>query len=785
MACAAPATTSGSGGNNGSGSGGSNNNSGGSNGSGSGGSNNSGGSNGSGGSNSSGGSNGSSGGSNGSGGNTAKGGSNGSGGSVSSGGNTGNGGSSSSGGNTGNGGSSSSGGNTGSGGSSSSGGNTGNGGSSSSGGSTGSGGSSSGRPSGCPAVADTISDFEEGNNAIVTPQGGRQGWWYVFSDATNNGGMSPAASTTNGITSAALPSGDPNSATCDKWDLEVKSTAAHSTWGAGFGTSMNQILPPPTGTTAQTKKAYDVSAYDGISFNIKSASGSAPPIWFEMATLNNQPVPDGSIKTSDGTASGTAQAPSSNGTDEYNTLGMLINNIGTSWTKVYVPFKILGPRYLPAGTTCSNSAVLCQAPVFKATDVLGIQFANYTQFTSNAWKDFDVVVDDVALFKGTNGLASFTKGALAVDGSVGSCSKPTGATMTQLQNMYANWKATFVTPCGGNCVMRPENANDVVSEGIGYGMLIAVNMNDKTLFDALWSFEQGHKSAGNLMLWCLGAQKSGGMGSACNASGGGSATDADEDMAFALLLADKQWPGGSYKATATSLIGDIWSHDIDTSSNLPTGGSNYGSTSSKVTNPSYFAPAYYRAFASVDNTTSGHNWNTIASSVYTAISSIASKAGKAGLIPAWCSSNCTAVGSNGGSDDSIYQYDAHRVPWRLGVDACWNGTTSASSFLSSNASFFASQASAGIDRVYDIYTLSGGANGDAAQNSMSAIGTAGVGAMAAGNSFMNTAYQFILDASYSPASQIPDTSGRVSYSYFNATVGLLSALTMSGNFNHP
>ena len=58
--------------------------------------------------------------------------------------------------------------------------------------------------------------------------------------------------------------------------------------------------------------------------------------------------------------------------------------------------------------------------------------------------------------------------------------------------------------------------------------------------------------------------------------------------------------------------------------------------------------------------------------------------------------------------------------------------------------------------------------------------------MAAGNSaFANTAYQFVLDASYTPASTIPATSGKVAYTYFNATVGLLTALTMSGNFNHP
>ena len=37
-------------------------------------------------------------------------------------------------------------------------------------------------------------------------------------------------------------------------------------------------------------------------------------------------------------------------------------------------------------------------------------------------------------------------------------------------------------------VIRPENQNDTVSEGIAYGMLIAVNMGDKTLFDNLYAY---------------------------------------------------------------------------------------------------------------------------------------------------------------------------------------------------------------------------------------------------------------------------------------------------------
>ena len=231
----------------------------------------------------------------------------------------------------------------------------------------------------------------------------------MFSDATNNAGMSPAASTTGGITSAMMSSSDPNYAMCDHWDMEVKTTAAHTTWGAGFGTSLNQILPPPTSTTAQTKKPYDVTAYSGISFNIKSASGTAPPVWFELATLNNQPQPDGNIKTSDGTSGGTVSAPSSNGTDEYNTRGQLIKNIGSSWTKVYVPFGTFGPRYLPAATASSARTPPSSARRLRSRRPISWACSSpgYTQFATSAGT-FDLVVDDVAFYTGSNGLAAFT-----------------------------------------------------------------------------------------------------------------------------------------------------------------------------------------------------------------------------------------------------------------------------------------------------------------------------------------------------------------------------------------
>jgi endo-1,4-beta-D-glucanase Y len=617
------------------------------------------------------------------------------------------------------------------------------------------------------ASSDVIADFEDGTNSNIT-QGGRQGWWSAFGDTT--AGTQTPASSSSGPSAATAVSGAPTGDSCDMYAMHSTATGhTGSSAYVGFGASFAAVLPPPaSGSTSKTQNPYDVSAYDGVSFNIKSGSGTAPPVWVEFHDTENVPSPDGTAKYS--------------GVDQYNTRGILLTNVGASWTKVSVPFGIMAPRYLPnlSESDCSNASVVCQAPPWDAKNALGIQFGVYPQFavqpfTSSTSLNYDLWVDDVTLYKGNDGLGTLNNGGTDTlpDKTYPGCTKVPGASGKYLTQMYNKWKSTFVTGTGNSTkVIRPENGNDTVSEGIGYGMLIAVYVGDHTLFDGLWGYAQTQMSGG-LMNWCIPAG-----GGSCSASGG-SATDADEDMAFALIQAGKRW-GGTYASAASTMISAIWSKDIDGSSKIPTGGSNYGSTSSKPTNPSYFAPAFYKAFASVD---AGHDWNGVATASYSALSSIAAKASKAGLVPAWCGSNCTSVSSNGGADDSVYQYDAHRVPWRFGIDACWNSATTGKTFLMNNASFFAGVAQTGVGRIADIYTLSGTPNSDAEPNSMSIIGTAGVGAMAAGNAaFAAAAWQFLLDASYSPASFIKDSGGKVAYTYFNATVGLLTALTLSGNF---
>ena len=85
------------------------------------------------------------------------------------------------------------------------------------------------------------------------------------------------------------------------------------------------------------------------------------------------------------------------------------------------------------------------------------------------------------------------------------CTFPTYNTDT-VETAYTNWKAKFFD---GTKIVRPENGNDTVSEGIGYGMLIGVFMNDQPMFDALWSYAKAHFDGNHLMTWCQGTGQSG------------------------------------------------------------------------------------------------------------------------------------------------------------------------------------------------------------------------------------------------------------------------------------
>ncbi len=548
----------------------------------------------------------------------------------------------------------------------------------------------------------------------------------------------------------------------------------------------NAIFKPATPLTEPLNEMampYDVSAWDGIMFKAKTGGGpTTQPVFVEVLTKETQPA------TSGGTA--TVQA-----IDQYNNRGLIATVNSTDYKTYYVPFGAMFPRSLPAagsgGNTCpaaGTNVPKCQAPRFIAANALGIQFSFYGPMDTPGFPNpspvgsYNLWVDDVSFYKRTD--ATPDQPALPSSGGAhkladrptlkNSCQLPAQSNGKLLGLAYDNWKKRFVVSAGGGFrVKRPENSDDSVSEGIAYGMLIAVYMDDKALFDGLWTYWKANGD-GTLMTWKV-------------PGGTGTATDADEDAAFALLMASKQWTGGSYASDATNVMHAVLSKDMS-GSNYIKGGSNY--SASDVTNPSYFAPAWYRAFARADSANAG-TWNGLAAASYTLLSNISGTSSN-GLYAAWCGSNCTTIAQNTGSadpaTDKLYQYDSHRIPWRIGMDYCLNGTAAAKTYVDKTSAFFssASRAGGGVGRIFDQYNPNGTDVTGASVNSASIIGTAASGAMANSSyaNLLTDGYQLVLDELN--RGEIGDRlaasmSVKSAYSYYNATVGMLMLLTMSGN----
>lgn len=323
------------------------------------------------------------------------------------------------------------------------------------------------------------------------------------------------------------------------------------------------------------------------------------------------------------------------------------------------------------------------------------------------------------------------------------CIYPAGCNDADAMNGWNMYKARLLVDNGDGTmrIQRPENSNDTVSEGIGYGMLFAVYLNEKDTFDGLWKYAQKSLDSTGLMNWHLNSDGS-------IASGGtNSATDGDEDMGFALVMADKQW--GGYTSVAKDFLGKMAKNDFASDGTIK-GGDKYAN----AVNPSYLAPAYYRTFATY---TGDSTWTTILEKSY-ALLQMATDA-TTGLVPDW------SVPAGRGPD---YKYDAARTPFRIALDACWNNEKRALTFSQGIAKFFAN---IGVMNIMDGYNVS---SGMAISTNVNAtfIGPAGVSGMAgAQTQLVEDAYTFVAAA-----------ANKGTDSYYNLSWAMFSTLMMTGNF---
>jgi endo-1,4-beta-D-glucanase Y len=256
---------------------------------------------------------------------------------------------------------------------------------------------------------------------------------------------------------------------------------------------------------------------------------------------------------------------------------------------------------------------------------------------------------------------------------------------------YDHWKASYLVvaegtaPDGGalyRVTVGTTNADRTVSEGQGYGMMIVAIMagydpHAQTIFDGLWQFSRAYPSNidNRLMGWQV----------PVDPDSNDSAFDGDSDIAYALLLADKQWGGDgtiNYRAEAERVIDGILESTIGPTSRLPMLGDwvdPNGTLYNQYTpRSSDFMPGHFRAFG---RATGNSVWTEVINASQTTISSIQSNFSPAtGLLPDFIvpvsSTDHTPkpapAGFLEGPHDGNYYYNAVRAPWRIGTDALLN-----------------------------------------------------------------------------------------------------------------
>jgi endo-1,4-beta-D-glucanase Y len=246
-----------------------------------------------------------------------------------------------------------------------------------------------------------------------------------------------------------------------------------------------------------------------------------------------------------------------------------------------------------------------------------------------------------------------------------------------LLETYNDYKKLDIDTSGRT--VDPSQNNLTTSEGESYTMLRAVYMDDKSTFDTSWNFTKNNmQRPDHLFSWKYGSLGNGKYGILTSEGGQNTASDADEDIALALLMAYNRWNDMTYLYEAQPIINSIWNEEVVTIKGQPVltaDNLEKNNPGSVVVDPSYFAPANYKLFAKIDPS---HNWQALASNSYTLLDELSTdKLGSSssdGLPPDWIEMNRQTgafIPNASANLDTNFGYDAERIPFRLALDYNW------------------------------------------------------------------------------------------------------------------
>jgi oligosaccharide reducing-end xylanase len=313
---------------------------------------------------------------------------------------------------------------------------------------------------------------------------------------------------------------------------------------------------------------------------------------------------------------------------------------------------------------------------------------------------------------------------------------------------------------------------DVRSEGMSYGLMIAVQLDQKEEFDRLW------KWAKTYMYQSDGPYK-GYFAWHCTSAGekldANPASDGEEWFVMALLFASARWGDGEgifdYRAEAQAIL-DTALHKEDGPGGLATNMFNLEhkqvvfvpkvGRDSSFTDPSYHLPAYYELWArwaKQDN----QFWAEAAQVSREYFKKAANP--QTGLMPDYANFDGTPYGTG---DHKDFRFDAWRTLSNVAVDYVWFGSDPWQVEQSNRVLGFLT--SEGIDSYANQYTLDGQALSN--DHSTGLVAMSAVAALAADSERGKPFVQALWDT------KVP--SGR--WRYYDGMLYMLAMLHLSGNF---
>lgn len=327
-------------------------------------------------------------------------------------------------------------------------------------------------------------------------------------------------------------------------------------------------------------------------------------------------------------------------------------------------------------------------------------------------------------------------------------------------------------------LIKDINSNDVRSEGMSYGMMIAVQLDKKEEFDRLWKFAKTymqHKTGprAGYFAW----QVSG--SDPYTVLDSNSASDGEEYFAMSLFFAAHRWGNGTdmfnYEAEAQNLL-DLMLNLETRNGGVVRGLTNvFNKTEKQVvftpegpnalyTDPSYHIPGFYKLWA-IWGDQDNQLWEDIADTSEVLL--LKAMHPTTGLTADYTTFNGEPKATGFNANSHIFAYDSWRVIGNIAMDAHWFGNEGwQSTQVNKLLQFFTSQGP-GYKALYERDGTPATTNTASGLISMNGAGTL---------ASSETAAWTYLDALYNQS--IPTGT----YRYYDGMLYLLSMLHASGNF---